>query len=280
MRYRLLALTIDGALIRSNLRISRQTKEAIDYVKNKGVYVTLATERPFSAAKKIAKALKVNGVLLTHNGAYIAQSSAEPIFVNRIQEDKAFHISEILEQHHCQVYVHHESFSIGSRMEQKNQLIAKMTVGIGDSQIYPVQFVDSICDKLLNDPIAPLKIQAEFIDDREKQKAIKELKQAIPNIRLYSGVNGRLHIVNEGVSKARAIQILGMQLGVALKEMVAIGAHETDLEMVKQVGLGVAMGNSNSEIKRAADWVTRSNDQDGVSYMVREVFRKQLRVKL
>ena len=68
---------------------------------------------------------------------------------------------------------------------------------------------------------------------------------------------------------------LEKDLNISLNEMVAIGDSMEDLEVIENVGLGVAMGNSPVELKQAADWITRSNSENGVEYMIKEHFRKQ-----
>ncbi|MFV8826928.1 HAD family hydrolase [Alkalihalobacterium sp. APHAB7] len=279
MAYRLLALNIDGVLLRSNARLSRQTKDAIEFVKNKGVYITLATDRPFPAAKRVAKALKLDTCLITHDGAYLASELDEPLFERRIHEDKVFQIGEILENYTCHVRLLHEKYGIGNKLKSKNQLLAKMTIGIGDPLFYPVTFVDSICDYILDNPVAPPKIQVQFLDKEQQLEAMEEIEKQVSNITIIEGKQGRISIVPEGVSKVRGLHRLGRELGIGLDQMVAIGSSEEDLDLITQVGLGVAMGNSPKEVQQAADWVTRSNDMHGVAYMVREVFRKQLKIE-
>jgi hydroxymethylpyrimidine pyrophosphatase-like HAD family hydrolase len=83
-----------------------------------------------------------------------------------------------------------------------------------------------------------------------------------------------------GCSKASGLHFLCSHLGVSMKETVAIGDFRNDIEMIRQAGLGVAMGNAPEEVQKAADWVTRSNDQNGVGYMVREVFRRQMKMQI
>ncbi|WP_078552604.1 HAD family hydrolase [Bacillus alkalicellulosilyticus] len=279
MTYRMLALSIDGTLLRSNSRLSRQTKDAIEYVKEKGVYITLATERPFPAAKKIAKALKLDNVLITHDGGFIASDVDEPLLSRKLHEDKTFHIAEILENYKCHIRLLHEQFSIGNKVRQKNQLIARMTLGIQDPLYYPVTFVDSICEHLMENPVAPPKIQAQFFSAEEAQAASMELQKEVPSIDTI--VRGeRLEIVPKGISKARGVQVVANHLGISLEQVVAIGAGVNDIDMITQAGLGVAMGNSPEELKASADWITRSNDMHGVAYMVKEVFRKQLKVNI
>ena len=79
----------------------------------------------------------------------------------------------------------------------------------------------------------------------------------------------------QNVSKLRGLQLLGEHLNISLNEMVAIGDSMEDLEVIENVGLGVAMGNAPVEVKQAADWITRSNSENGVEYMIKEHFRKQ-----
>ncbi|WP_066155926.1 Cof-type HAD-IIB family hydrolase [Halalkalibacter krulwichiae] len=278
MSYKLLALNIDGTLLRTNAKITKQTKDAIEYVKDKRVHITLATSRPFPAAKKVAKALKVEGPLITSDGAFVATAADEPIFVRRIKEEKALQIADILERYECHIRIMHDSYSIGNKVRQRNQLIARMTIGIGDPLFYPITFVDSICDQLMQQPIAPPKIQVQFFNKEEERKAQQQLEEVVTGIRLYESAPGRMEIVSDGVSKARGLQTLGNYLGIQPGEMVAVGSHESDVDMINQVGLGVAMGNAPASVKEVANWITRSNEQNGVSYMIKEVFRKQLRL--
>lgn len=279
MQYRLLALNIDGTILKSNSRLSRQTKEAIEYAKRKGVYVTLVTGRPFIAAKKIAKALKLEGHLITHNGAFIGSDLKSPLFVKRINEETAYQIAEILDQYHCHFRMLHESYAIANKVKQKSHLLAKMTIGMNDPLYYPVSFYESISERLLEDPMSPPKIQVQFFDEEEKNSALSQLNKEVEGIQINYKDDHRLEIYAEGVSKLRALHHLGMSLGIDLVQMVVIGSGEDDIEMISQAGLGVAMGNASQKVKEAANWVTRSNNMNGVAYTVKEVFRKQMKIE-
>jgi Cof subfamily protein (haloacid dehalogenase superfamily) len=277
--YRLLALDIDGTLLQSNHRLAKQTREAIEYAKRKGVYVTLATGRSFPSAQKVANALNLETDIITHDGAFIGSSLENPTFERRLNNEKAYHIVELLEKHKCHIRVMHEKFAIGNKIRQKNYLIAKMTVGIGDPVFYPVTFVDSLSNYLLNEPVMPPKIHAFFFNEKDRLSAKEDLLREIPGIHVTSSSEGGLEIVSEGISKAKGLQVLGEKLGIGFNQMVAIGAFDNDIEMITQAGLGVAMGNAPKHIRDQADWVTRSNNQNGVAYMVKEVFRKQLNMQ-
>lgn len=275
MIYRLLAINIDGTLLQSNGRIHKSTKEAVDYVREKGIYVTLVTSRSFPSAKKVAKALKLDSFLVTHRGGYIATELDNPILEKRIDEDITFEIVRLLEGFSCQIRLVHEKYSLANKRKINNNLLAKTVVNSGDPLFYPHQFVDVISDTIIEDPSAPPKIEVYFEDKNDMDDAEKAIQGMFSEVDTLKIDDVRMEIVPHNVSKLTGLLYLGQQLGIKRSEMVAIGDSIDDIEMIEAVGLGVAMGNAPVEVKKAADWVTRSNNQYGVSYMVKEHFRKQ-----
>ncbi|MFK4998232.1 HAD family hydrolase [Bacillus sp. N9] len=89
----------------------------------------------------------------------------------------------------------------------------------------------------------------------------------------------KLEIVGAGVSKLAGVQYVCDQHRIHREEVVAIGSGVDDLPMIEWAGVGVAMGNAHEDVRAAADWITRSNDDLGVSYMIKEQFRKQYRIE-
>ncbi|PLR67479.1 Cof-type HAD-IIB family hydrolase [Bacillus sp. UMB0893] len=279
MIYRLLALNIDGTLLRSNGRLQPSTREAIDFVQKKGVYVTLVTSRHFQTAKKLAKALKINNILITHSGAFISDKVDRSLYENRISEEKTFNLVQVLETFDCNVRIVHERFSLGNRKKVSSNIVGKTLLSPTDPLFYPVQFVDSLGENLRDEPLAAPKIEVYFSGKDLCTEAEKVLSDAFEGIvtRLKSG--NVLEITAKGVSKGNGLRWLGQHLKVAPEEMVAIGDSDDDKEMIEMAGLGVAMGNAPFEVKKAADWITRNNDDQGVSYMIKEHFRMQQRIE-
>ncbi|QGQ44509.1 Cof-type HAD-IIB family hydrolase [Metabacillus sediminilitoris] len=275
--YQLLALNIDGTLLRSNGRLQPSTKEAIDYVKNKGIYVTLVTNRHFQSAKKLARALKLDTLLVTHGGAFISENLDEPIFEKRISEEMTFNLVQVLENFKCNIRITHERFSIGNRRKIASNLLSKSILNTSDSMFYPVQFVDSLGDSLRDEPVAGTRIDVHFSKEEEKEEAAKLIINAFNTVDVRVNQPKKIEIVKKGVSKENGLRTLVNHLNIPLEKVVAIGDAEDDIEMIASAGLGVAMWNAPFEVKRVADWVTRSNNQQGVAYMVKEHFRKQQR---
>jgi Cof subfamily protein (haloacid dehalogenase superfamily) len=273
--YRLLALNIDGTLLQSNGRLHKSTRDAVDYVREKGIYVTLVTSRSFPSAKKVAKSLKLESVLITHRGGFIAKEMEKPILEKRIDEDITFEVIRLLEGFPCQIRIVHEKYSLANKMKINNNLLAKTVVNSGDPLFYPHQFVDSISDTIMDEPSAPPKIEVYFEENSDLADVEKAIQGMFSEVDILKLNDYRMDIVPRGVSKLTGLLYLGQQLGIKRSEMVAIGDSMDDLEMIEAVGLGVAMGNAPVELKKAADWITRSNNQHGVGYMVKEHFRKQ-----
>ncbi len=275
MIYRLLAINIDGTLLQSNGRLHKSTKEAIEYVQQKGIYVTLVTARSFLSAKKVAKALKVQSLLVAHSGAYIASSEDKPIFVKRVPEDVTYDIVRFLEGFSCQIRLVDEKFSLANRSKLNHNMLAKTVFTSGDPIFYSQQFVESLSDTILEEPVNPPKIEVYFEEEADTLDAVSAIKGMFNDIDILQLNKLRIDIMPAGVSKLNGLFYLGDYLRISRSEMVVIGDGIDDLEMIEAVGLGVAMGNASIEVKKAADWVTRPNNQQGVSYMVKEHFRKQ-----
>lgn len=277
MAYQLLALNIDGTILKPNGRLQKETKEAVEFVKQKGVYVTLLTSRDLLSARKIAKSLKLDTAIIAFQGAMIGKSVDEKIYEALIPEERTFNIIHVLENYACNIRLMHERYSLANRKKVKKQLVAKTVLSSGDPFFYPTQFVDSLSDVLRDEPLAVPKIDVYFANEEEQKEALAVLHEAFPTVDIITQPNGKIEIVAKGVSKLAGLKRLGQSLNISLKEMVVIGDGIDDIPAIEAAGLGVAMGNAPNEVKKAADWVTRSNEQLGVAYMVKEHFRKQQR---
>ncbi|MDL0436801.1 MULTISPECIES: Cof-type HAD-IIB family hydrolase [unclassified Niallia] len=275
MIYRLLALNIDGTLIQSNGRLSKSTKDAIEYVQQKGIYVTLVTSRSLPSARKVAKALKLNNYIVTHQGALISDNAEQTLYVNRLTDELTYEIVRFLEGFICQIRIVHEKFSLANKSRLNHNMLAKTVFNSGDPVFYSHQFVEVLSEVLLEEPVSAPKIEVYFEDKKDCLDAKEVLDKMFDEINIVQMNDLRLEVLPEGVNKLNGLLYLAEHLGINRREVVVIGDSLDDKDMIEAAGLGVAMGNAPSELKFAADWVTRSNNQDGVAYMVKEHFRKQ-----
>lgn len=280
MRFQLLALNIDGTLLQKNGTLSRATREAIAYAQEKDVYITLVTNRNFPSAQKVAKTLKIpDSLLITHSGAFIARNIDEPYLQRRISENDTYQIVQALEFYACNVRILHERFSYANRKKLDVSEIANEIFSKGDPVFYPIQFFDSLTEQLQDEPVVAPKIDVYFDNQDELKQAMRVIQNSFAHVDIMRVSEKKFEILPKGVSKLWGLVQLGRLLHIPLSQMVYVGDGWDDRAAIETVGCGVAMWNATKEIKAVADWVTRSNEQNGVAYMVREVFRKQQRVE-
>lgn len=275
MIYKMLALNIDGTLLQDNGRLNKLTRDAVEYALRKGIAVTLTTSRNFPAAKRIAKTLKIDSYIVSHQGAFIASDLNKPIYVNRIHEQIASEITALLESFSCKIKLVHEKFSIGNKVELPDQMMARIVFHSANRFTYPERYVDSISETLLDQPVSPPKIEASFDRKSDRDDAKKAIKEMYDEIVCIDTGETTCEIVPVGVSKLNGVRYVCDRLGIKREEVVAIGAGLDDLPLIQWAGLGVAMGNAPESLHQTADWITRSNNDNGVAYMVKEHFRKQ-----
>ncbi|WP_062105341.1 Cof-type HAD-IIB family hydrolase [Bacillus niameyensis] len=279
MVYKLLALNIDGTLLQDNGRINKSTKEAIEFAQKKDVKVILSTSRNFQSAQRVAKQLKIDSQIVSHQGAFIAKELDKPVFAKRIHEKITEELVSFLESSFsCHIKIVHERFAIGNKMKLPENLVAKVMFQRTNRFSYSEQYVDSLSEELLEHPATSPKIEVYFEHKNDENDAIKAIKEMYNEVDCIEVDLLRMDIVPASISKLSGVQYICGQHGIKREEVVAIGSGMDDLTLIEWAGLGVAMGNAPSEVKQAADWLTRTNEDDGLAYMVKEHFRKQYKL--
>lgn len=83
-----------------------------------------------------------------------------------------------------------------------------------------------------------------------------------------------LELVPKGIDKAQSLSVLLEETGMKREEMIAIGDGFNDLSMIQYAGLGIAMANAQPVVRENADFITYSNDEDGVAHAVEKFIFK------
>lgn len=108
----------------------------------------------------------------------------------------------------------------------------------------------------------------KFLVASEDSAALEHFEQVIrecPELSCVRSAGNRLDISRAGISKGRRLAEFIAERGIAPHEVIAFGDQNNDKEMLELAGLGVAMGNSRQEVRDCADWVTGTNDSDGIA---------------
>lgn len=267
MKYRLLALDLDGTLLNSKKEITLATRAALAWAAELGVHVVLATGRIVGEAAEFAREICCDDRMVTAGGAAIATASDE-----RILESWAMP---------CE---------IGAQAVAAVQdLPVRVMIYVGD-KIYINPFSDRDfvqnyrvegfhANKVVLDDIAGA-IRAQRLDvtkvyaigaRADLDKALQTIRQ-LPGITITSSGRDNFEVMPAGVDKGTALIRLGEMLGITSDEMAAIGDSDNDAAMLRTVGMPVAMGNADPSIKKLARHITADCDHDGAAQAVYYLF--------
>ncbi len=260
---RLLALDVDGTLLTDELQITTATRKAVQQVISRGVQVILASARGPNALSSIMKELEISGCAICYTGALTCrlypyqQVSMEVMNEQRVSLSSArLVLSKALEQ----------DISIGW-FTGENWYVPRIDLAIHHESV--ITGVTPIVNPdLIHVESAPHKLQA-IVGETALVPRLNALARVLPDdCTGQFSYETYLEIIHRGVDKSTALFALGQQLGIAPHEMVAIGDMDNDIAMLQMAALGIAMGNAPVNVKAEADWVTDTNNRDGLAVAI------------
>ena len=263
MKYRLLALDLDGTLLNSQKEITPEVRKALAWAKERGVYVVLSTGRIVGEAAEFARELPCEDLMVTAGGTAIATASDERILQSwDMPCEIGAKAVEAVQSRPVRVMIY-----VGSKIyinEYSNRdFVANYRVeGFHANKIV----VEDIAGEIRKNHLNVTKVYAIG------EQALAEIRP-LPGITITSSGSDNFEILPAGADKGRALTRLGELLGVTPAEMVAIGDSDNDAEMLRAVGMPVAMGNADAALKNLAKYITADCDHDGVAQAVYHLFK-------
>lgn len=260
---RLVAIDIDGTLLDSREILHPETVNAVRNVQRQGIHVTLATGRTFVSAVPFAKQLGLELPIVTHNGAYVAAVGAmEPLSRTPMEMAVLKDLLGELEASdlYVKMYVDDHLFV---------QIATEETVSFSKKHGVPYTEVGPRNLSLLaHDPL-----RIVIIDTPERiERANQIIKPWKRQFNFYRESNTGLEIVNRRVDKSLGLDQICQALRIHKNQVMAIGNEENDRKMIREAGIGVAMGNSLPHLKKEANIITKSNDDLGVAHILNTFF--------
>ncbi|MCR4441636.1 MAG: Cof-type HAD-IIB family hydrolase [Peptococcaceae bacterium] len=267
---KLIAIDLDDTLLKNDLTISPRAKKAITRAVESGVAVTLATGRMFASALPFARDLNLDLPLITYQGALVKYADGRVVYHQPLPLGLAREVSRFLKPYgyHVNVYINDELYM------EKDSPEGQRYAGIAR---VPVHLVEDLRAALTQDPTKMLVI----VEEPEIDYLIADLKKEFAGtINITKSKSNFLEIGHKEATKGRALESLARSLGLAPSRVMAIGDSWNDIDMLEFAGLGVAVENAAPEVKRAARYITRSNDDDGVAEAIENLVLSGLKREL
>lgn len=259
MNYKLIAADMDGTLLDDNSILTKRTEIALKAAVNSGVLFVASTGRPMCGVEALNELFDVDLPFIIFNGAAIITGKSRNVLYSSVLA--ADYVKEV--------------YNLGMSRN------VPIVLWVGEKL-----FVSGDCEAIRDYQkisYAPINIIRD-IDEVKDLGASKLLWIAPPeDITRYQDEMNRhfggrinchasrpymLEFVNAEASKGRALEKIGKVYGIDKSEMIAVGDGYNDLSMLEYAGLGVAMQNAPDDIKSLCQYVTLSNNDNGVAAVI------------
>ena len=265
MNVKLIAIDLDGTLLDSRLQLSAENKSAVRRAEDAGIKILLASGRMIRAAVPFWKVLELDTPVIGYNGALIMDvPTGRPRFHEPVDPEVVSEVVDYVrsEKVHLNLYANDEFYV---------EAVNEYTKYYSERYNVPYIKVNDFKD-IIGRGITKMLILSE-------PERVAHLMQELPGIfdgRLYITRSQERYIemMNPLVSKGTALSIVQRNLGILKDETAAIGDAPNDMEMFKQAGLSAAVANAEEEVKKAADKIIPSNDENGVAEFIDEILRE------
>nr|WP_294495428.1 Cof-type HAD-IIB family hydrolase [uncultured Mediterraneibacter sp.] len=264
-RIKMIGLDLDGTLLTDKKEITPRTRNALCTAIDRGIIVLVATGRPLSGIPEELLRLPGMRYALTSNGAKIMDVQEGRVIEEHLLDpapaEKALEICSKYDTLQ-EVYFDGKSYA----PVKKRHLIEKyhrnpnMWEYMRKTRIW----VDDVMEMLRRSTKGLDKVQVLFADMEERSAAWEDLL-SVRELELVGSLGYNIEINAAGVNKGSGLVNLGRLLGIKREEIMACGDGDNDLLMLREVGFGVAMANGVEQVKEAADYITLSNEEDGVA---------------
>ncbi|MDF2926921.1 MAG: hypothetical protein K0R57_5835 [Paenibacillaceae bacterium] len=242
-KYRLVASDMDGTLLNGENEVSPENRKWIAEAEQAGVTFILATGRGIHSSTRYIEELALNRPMVLVNGSEVWNSPGE---------------------------LHQRTLMPLEQIRAMRQLALD----------YDVWYWAYAVEGIINRDSWPATSEAEeamewlkfgfYSENPVKLPAIKQTLESWGSLEITNSHPHNLELNPAGINKASGIREVCHMLGLDMSQVIAIGDSVNDLSMIREAGLGVAMGNAQEEIKAQADAITTSNNEDGVARVIRK----------
>ena len=270
-KIKMIGLDLDGTLLTDKKELTARTKESIARAIERGITVLVASGRPWMGVPEELRDFPGMRYALTSNGARIIDTEDGSIIEEHLLlPEYALKALAVCGKYDTlqEVYFDGQGYAPADLMAhvEKYHKNPSMCEYMRKTRI-PVEDIR----KLVESENRGLdKVQALFSDMDERERAWKELEQE-KELELVGSLRYNIEINAAGVNKGTGLVNLGRLLGISREEIMAFGDGDNDIAMLREAGFGVAMANADERVKAAADYITLSNEEEGVAEAIEKL---------
>lgn len=246
----------DGTLKKSDGTISERVKKAIQKHKQLGNKIIICTARPRYHTLEVMKESGADNIIISSNGSEIYDNENKNIIFNSfIDNDEVIKLVDYAYLKDVRLILTTEAYEyVTKSIRSSNQRLLDKKVykkELRTCNIKQCMFIDKKVNEIL-------KIK-DIVSKKDKLKIVDEINENSTYEEKWFSV------ANSNCSKGNAVSILENYFNISNENIIAIGNDKNDISMFEVAGLSVAVANASEDIKNKVDYVTLSNDEDGVA---------------
>lgn len=263
MKYKLLVLDLDGTLTNTRKEVTEHTRTTLIKAQEQGLKIVLASGRPTYGIAPLANLLqldKYEGYVLSYNGGEIIDwKTGELLYKNLLDPEVLPYLYQCANDNHFAIVTYDGEYVLteypNDEYVLKEALLNVMKIKKVDNFLKAVQHPIAKC-LIVGEPTRLAVLEKEMYNHLHDRMGVFRSEPYF------------LELVPKGIDKAQSLAVLLKEIGMTKNEMIAVGDGFNDLSMIKYAGLGVAMSNAQEVVKENADFITLSNEEDGVAHVV------------
>lgn len=276
---KLVALDLDGTLFRPDKSISSENRSTIKEAVQDGVQVVISTGRPYCGLPlEILEELGVRYAITANGAGIYSIPQKECLYSNCMSNQLAAELVEKLDQMniHMDLFIEGDSYSDEKQYDKIGLLpIPKpMQEYIQSSRRFVRNLPQYICDRNLQ--VQKITMNFYLCGDGTYRgyEDVLRMASADERIEVVSGGYHNLEITRKGTTKGKGLRVLADLLHIPMEQTMACGDTQNDIDILQVAAIGVAMGNATEDVKQNANFVTLSNEEDGVAYAIRKLVKR------
>lgn len=259
---RLIVADLDGTLLTSDHVVSPFTEAAIRAAQARGVLFTVATGKTFPSTVALIRQFNITIPLICGNGTQVFAPDGSLVYEDPIPLDYALEAIGMAEARGFTPVVY-----------AANGLLATVhDANIAELLVHHEPLPDLVNDwaTALRGRYRPFKMVLMHQDHDLVSRFCDDLWRAFDGRAqiVRSGLASVVEVMPAGVTKGTALAHLVEHLGLDVRDVLCLGDNCNDLDMIRRAGIGVAMRHSPAEVRAAADYITGSNDEEGVGQAI------------
>lgn len=273
MKYKMIAMDMDGTLLTTDKEVSNRSKEVLKKAADAGIKLVVCTGRIFTSAWAYADIIGTKAPIIASNGAYIREKDRdEVVYMKNLPKEEIIKAVKITKEHGFCPFLFSYNTVFAEKVIFTARIYEKQNESLPEDKKVKLVVTDNL-EKVIekkHEEILKIVVVSEMDEIEKLNKLRREITDNV-DASIAASMPNNFEIMPKGISKGKGVKILGDIYGISAEETICIGDNENDISMIEYAGCGVAMGNGTDALKSAADYVTDTNDNDGVAKAIEKL---------